>query len=391
MTRHPLDGLDEDIRDHIERETEDNIDRGLAPDAARDAARRQFGNVALAKENTRAVWIPVWLDQMLQDGRYGLRMLRRAPSFSAIVVLTLAVGIGLSTAAVSVVNAVLVRPLSYPHAERLFWLSTYDDRAKGDDEVVVPSEFAAWRDQATSFERLAGFFIDSEPVDVGTEFVQARVAGVTDGFWGLSGARFALGGPPRPGGDGVVLSHAFFERWFHGDAAIVGRPLLHHGRQTIVSGVLQSGFAAQLPPPFWFTRLPPAAIDFYTATVVQLAGPGGGGPPFSVVGLAKPGVSMARIREDLEAIRDREKKVHGPFNGPPRLRVEPYARKLTGSARRPLLILLAAVGLVLLIACANIANLLVARGSARQREIAIRTAIGAGRARACCDSFWSRA
>jgi putative ABC transport system permease protein len=374
MTRHPLDGLHEDIRDHIERETQENINRGMAPGDARNAALRQFGNVALAIEDTRAIWVPVWLDQVVQDAHYGLRMLRRARGFSAIVILTLAVGIGLSAAVFSVVNAVLVRPLSYPHAERVFWLARYDDRAKGGEEVVVSPEFAAWRNQATSFERLAGFFIDSEPIDTGSEVVQARIAGVTDDFWDLAGARFALGGPPRPGEEGVVLSHAFFEHWFHGDAATVGRPVAQRGTQTIVTGVLQPGFAVQLPPPLWFTRLQPAAIDFYIAAIMRRA-------PLNVVGLAKPGMSMARIREELDAIRDRETKAHGPFHGPPRLRVEPYADKLTGPARRPLLILLAAVSLVLLIACANIANLLVARGSARQREIAIRTAVGAGRAR----------
>jgi putative ABC transport system permease protein len=380
MTRHPLDDLHENVRDHIERETQDNIDRGMTPGDARAAALRQFGNIALAMENTRAVWVPVWLDQLVQDTRYGLRMLRRAPAFSAIVILTLGVGIGLSTAVFSVVNAVLVRPLSYPHAERLFWVSRYDDREKGGEEVVVSPEFAAWRDQATSFERLAGFFIDTEPIDTGGEVVQARIAGVTDDFWDLASARFAFGGPPHPGEEGVVLSHAFFERWFHGDAAVVGRPV-RRGTHTIVAGVLQPGFAVQLPPPLWFTHLQPAAIDYYTAAVIRRAGPRAAGRLFNVVGLAKPGVSMARIREELEAIRDRETQAHGPFNGPPRLRVEPYAATLTGSARRPLLILLAAVGLVLLIACANIANLLVARGSTRQREIAIRTAVGAGRTR----------
>src|SRR5947207_892024 len=122
MTRGAREGLEEDISDHLERETEEHIDRGMTPADARDAALRKFGNVTLTMEETRAVWIPVWLDQVLQDLRYGLRMLRRTPAFSAVVILTLAVGIGLSAAVFSVVNAVLVRPLSYPHAERLFWL-----------------------------------------------------------------------------------------------------------------------------------------------------------------------------------------------------------------------------------------------------------------------------
>ncbi len=104
MTRRPLEGLDEDIRDHIERETQDHIDRGMTPEDARDAALRKFGNVTLTMEETRAVWIPVWLDQLLQDLRYGLRMLRRTPAFSAVVILTLAVGIGLSAAVFSVVT-----------------------------------------------------------------------------------------------------------------------------------------------------------------------------------------------------------------------------------------------------------------------------------------------
>ena len=220
--RESLDGLDDEIRDHILRETDENIARGMAPDDAYAAARRAFGNAMLTKEAARTIWIPVWWDHLLQDTRYGLRLLRRAPGFTVVVVLTLALGIGLNTAVFSVVNAVLVRPLAYPHPERLVWVAPFNDR--GQDDVVMSPDFVAWRDRATVFDRLAGFLTAAEPIDVGDEVVQAHVAAVTDGFWDLTGASFALGGPPPPGQDGVVLPHAFFERWFHADASVIGRP-----------------------------------------------------------------------------------------------------------------------------------------------------------------------
>lgn len=124
--RRALDRLDEDILDHIERETRDNIDRGMTPQDARAAALRKFGNVARVLEDTRAVWRPIWLEQSLQDVRFGARMVRRNPVFTLVEVLTLALGIGLTTAVFSVVNAVLIRPLPYPHAERLVWLTEYN-------------------------------------------------------------------------------------------------------------------------------------------------------------------------------------------------------------------------------------------------------------------------
>lgn len=318
-------------------------------------------------------------DQFIQDVRYALRLCVRAPMFAVIVVVTLALGIGLNTAVFSVVNAVLVRPLNYPHAERLVWVAPTN--ARGRDNVVMAPDFETWRDRATVFERLAGYMTGSEAIDVGDDVVQARVAAVTDGFWDLTGATFALGGPPTAGHDGVVLPHAFFERWFRGKASVIGQPVLIDGRQTIITGVLPASFRPQLvsSPAFVTTGAGAGDIEVYRANVIRPAE----GPAIqmlSVMGRLKPGVSLERARAELDSLRERR-----PM--PARLRVVPYADKLIGDARRPLLILQAAVALVLLIVCVNTANLLLARGWARQREIAIRTALGAGLGRVLRQFF----
>ncbi len=326
--RESLDSLDDEIRDHILRETEENIARGMAPDEAYAAARRAFGNTTLTKEAARTIWIPVWWDHLLQDTRYGLRLLRRAPGFSVVVVLTLALGIGLNTAVFSVVNAVLVRPLAYPHPERLVWIAPFDDR--GQDDVVMSPDFVAWRDQATVFDRLAGFLTAAEPIDVGDEVVQAHVAAVTDGFWDLTGASFALGGPPPVGQDGVVLPHTFFERWFHADASVIGRPVMLNGRQNVISGVLTLDFHPQLVSPPAFVATGRGDIDVYRANVIRPSS-GPGVQILNVMGRLKPDVSIERARAELERIRETGSPRAG---GPPSLRVVRYADKLVGDARK---------------------------------------------------------
>jgi len=247
-------------------------------------------------------------------------------------------------------------------------------------------DFVAWRDQATVFDRLAGFLTAAEPIDVGDEVVQARVAAVTDGFWDLTGASFALGGPPPLGQDGVVLPHTFFERWFHADASVIGRPVMLNGRQHVITGVLPADFHPQLVSPPAFVATGPDDIDVYRANVIRPS-TGPGVQILNVMGRLKPGISIERARVELESIRERRGPTGQRPGGSLHLRVVPYADKLVGDARKPLIILQAAVALVLLIVCVNTVNLLPVRGWARQREIAIRTAIGAGRARVLRQFF----
>ena len=145
--RRYLKSLKEDIRQHIEIETQDNIDRGMMPEEARRAAFLKFGNPTLVQEDTRAVWNPIWLEQLLQDLRYGWRMLRRSPGFTAVVIITLYLGIGLNTAVFSVIRAALLRPLPYPNAERLVWVSDHNKSGEG-DFPVRNTAFQKWRKQA---------------------------------------------------------------------------------------------------------------------------------------------------------------------------------------------------------------------------------------------------
>jgi putative ABC transport system permease protein len=374
---NPLDDLDDEIRDHIDRETQDNIDRGLAPQAARDAAQRKFGNVAMTREDARAVWIPVWIDQLLQDLRYALRLLRRSPGFSAVVIATLALGIGMNTAVFSVVNAVLLRPLSFPHPDRVIWMATQDPRSP--DEFAPSVDVMAWR-EATSLERIVAYDEFDGRIVVNGDRIPGRFATVSGDFWELAGAMPEIGRVPAPEQSEVVLSRAFFVRAFGAKADIIGKPATVNGRPVTIVGVLPARFRVDLAPPPAIASLTPRAIEVYEQIVLR--------PPqngmvqiFRAVGRLKPGVSLESARAELETLHNRTRQTMPAGMLPPRVRVMTMTEKLVGSARPGLMILLAAVGLVLLVGSANIASLLLARASARQKEIAIRAAVGAGRGR----------
>ena len=311
-----------------------------------------------------------------QDLRYALRMLRRSPGFSAVIILTLALSIGMNTAVFSVVNAVLLRPLSFPHPERVLWLTTLDARIK--DEHVASQDVLAWRN-ATSFERLVAYDEFDGRVTASGITAPARIATVSDDFWELAGARPALGHLPTTGQSEVLLSHAFFEQWFGANPDTIGKTMVVGGRRAIIAGVLPPGFRVDLPSPPSIAELPPREIEVYHAIVVRPLS-NGMIQLFRVVGRLKPGVSIDTARAELETIHARVEKENPGFSHQA-LRVVPLTEKLVGDARQGLIILLAAVVLVLFVGCANIAGLLLARASARQKELAIRTAVGAGRGR----------
>src|SRR5688500_298898 len=312
----------------------------------------------------------------MNDLRFALRQLRKSPGFTIIAVLTLALGIGANSAIFSVVNHVLLRPLPYPQPERLVYLN---EVTNGTDTSIALPDYVDWRRDSSSFQHLALTRLESLHLsDVpGREPERISVSLATANFFDTIGLKPQLGrtyseDEDKPGAPPLaVISDRLWDRAFHRDPEIVGRAITLHGRPVTVIGVMPAEMNS------------PQGVDIWLSLMRRSANPGwqnrANHPMFYAWGRLKDGVSVEQARSEMIAIAARIEKLHPSTNAGVGVAVRPLLDNLLGNYRTSLALLLGAVAVVLLIACANLANLLAARGAARSREFAIRAAMGAGR------------
>jgi len=368
--------LHEEITGHLQMAARDREARGESRASADAAARREMGNAAVIQDVTHDQWAWTWLENLLQDLRYGARTLRKSPGFAAVGILTLALGIGVNTALFSVVNGVLLNPLPYAQPNQLVEL--WWDRTPGQHSAVPYLNFLDWQKESTAFSAVGAYLQDNMIVTGAGEPERVDGVRISANFFDLLGVKPSLGRSFRPEEDQVgagpvaLIGDGLWNRKFGSSPDVLGKSITVDGTSYRIVGVV------------------PQKSPIYTSADVFTPLGQFNEEPFrdrraslGTVGIArmKPGVRLAQARADMDAVAQDLAAEYPDANKGTSIFVNPLQDDMTGDIAPMLYMLLGAVGFVLLIACANVANLLLARSAARSREFAIRVALGATRRR----------
>ena len=373
--RRMLKDLDQDIRDHIAIETQENIERGMSPDEARTWALRKFGNVTRVKEETREVWSFIWFEQFWADVSFGIRALWKHPGFAIVAVLTLALGIGANTAIFSVVEGVILAPLPFPQPDRLVLVQ--ESRPNLAHLDISYPDFLDWQRSVRSFQQMAA--LTWRDYDLTGPGASAHLDGmeITSGFFSTLGVKLAMGRELSPsedlphGAPAAVISDRLWRDRFAAGSQALGKSIVLDGADFTVVGVLPPGFRF-LTDADIYTSLAQGSPMIYNDRTIH---------GFAAIARLKPDAEIAQAQSELSAVQENLDRLYPAADQNLGTLILPLKDALVFEVRGILLLILGAVSIVLLIACTNVANLLLARSTARTREFAVRSALGASRAR----------
>ena len=367
--------LDSELRFHIDELTQANIARGMPADEARRRAILEFGGQEQVKEEVRDVYRVRIIDSAIANGKSAMRFLRKSPSFSATIILTLALGIGANSAVFSAIDAILLRPLPFPEGDQLMFLNQYNLKVKSPQTQLSTLRLEDWNRMNSTFQAIAGYYAEDSSETSGVLPEKVSEAFVTPRFLEVLGVSPALGRDFSPeeqhfgGQPAVLVSDRFWRRRFAADPSTVGKKLRINGYSQAIVGIMPASFAFPDPDVDLWTSVPtdaPFAQDRSSTW-------------YRTIGRLKPGVTLAEARANLATVQAQLGKQYPDTDKDLAVVIEPLKETQVGGVRSSLCMLFGSVSLLLLIACTNIVTLLLARATQREHEVSVRFSLGAPR------------